>query len=65
VHAALHLSESERKIITDCFDKIRYELDRPVDKHSRTLIVSNIELFPWSLWQPDILLPGSSFKSTW
>lgn len=45
VHEALHLSESERKIITDCLDKIRYELDRPIDKHSRTLIVSNIELF--------------------
>lgn len=45
VHEALHLSEIERKIITDCFTKIRYELEHAVDKHSKTLIVSNIELF--------------------
>lgn len=45
VHEALHLSESERKIIIDCFEKIRYELEHAIDKHSKTLIVSNIELF--------------------
>lgn len=45
VHEALHLSESERKIIFDCYDKIRHELERGIDKHSKTLIVSNIELF--------------------
>jgi AraC-like DNA-binding protein len=45
VHEALHLSESERKIIADCFAKIRFELDHAIDKHSKTLIVSNIELF--------------------
>jgi AraC family transcriptional activator of pobA len=44
VHEALHLSESERKIIYDCYDKIRNELQRGIDKHSKTLIVSNIEL---------------------
>lgn len=44
VHEALHLSESERKIIFDCYAKIRYELERGIDKHSKTLIVSNIEL---------------------
>jgi AraC family transcriptional activator of pobA len=44
VHEALHLSESERKIIYDCYEKIRYELHRGIDKHSKTLIVSNIEL---------------------
>lgn len=42
---ALHLSERERQIILDCFSKIRYELERGVDKHSKTLIASNIELF--------------------
>jgi AraC-like DNA-binding protein len=42
---ALHLSERERKIVLDCFEKIRYELERGVDKHSKRLIVSNIELF--------------------
>jgi AraC-like DNA-binding protein len=45
VYEALHLSESERKIIADCFEKIRYELEHAIDKHSKTLIVSNIELF--------------------
>ncbi|PWS27536.1 AraC family transcriptional regulator [Pedobacter yonginense] len=44
VHEALHLSESERKLIYDCYEKIRQELGRSIDKHSRTLIVSNIEL---------------------
>lgn len=42
---ALHLSERERKIVLDCFDKIKYELERGVDKHSKMLIVDNIELF--------------------
>jgi len=42
---ALHLSERERKLVLDCFSKIDYELERGVDKHSKRLIVSNIELF--------------------
>jgi AraC family transcriptional activator of pobA len=42
---ALHLSERERNIVLDCFSKIDYELERGVDKHSKRLIVANIELF--------------------
>src|SRR5688572_30583363 len=42
---ALHLSERERQIILDCFSKIKYELEHAVDKHSKKLIVTNIELF--------------------
>jgi AraC family transcriptional regulator, transcriptional activator of pobA len=42
---ALHLSRRERKIVLDCFSKIEYELERAIDKHSKKLIVSNIELF--------------------
>jgi len=42
---ALHLSERERKIVLDCFSKIEYELEHSIDKHSKKLIVSNIELF--------------------
>jgi AraC-like DNA-binding protein len=42
---ALHLSEHERQLVMDCFSKIRYELERAIDKHSKRLIVSNIELF--------------------
>lgn len=42
---ALHLSERERQIVLDCFSKIGYELQRAIDKHSKNLIASNIELF--------------------
>lgn len=42
---ALHLSEKERKIVLDCFNNIQHEVDQSIDKHSKTLIVSNIELF--------------------
>ena len=42
---SLHLSDRERKIVLDCFSKIDYELERDIDKHSKKLIVSNIELF--------------------
>lgn len=44
VYEALHLSEQERRIVVDCLENIREELGRGVDKHSKTLIVSNIEL---------------------
>jgi AraC family transcriptional activator of pobA len=42
---ALHLSEKERKIVLECFAKIQYELEHAIDKHSKRLIISNIELF--------------------
>jgi AraC-like DNA-binding protein len=42
---ALHLSERERKMVLDCFSKIQYELEHAIDKHSKGLILSNIELF--------------------
>lgn len=45
VDEALHLSEKERQIILDCFNKIKYELEQSIDKHSKVLIASNIELF--------------------
>ncbi|WP_188928224.1 helix-turn-helix domain-containing protein [Puia dinghuensis] len=41
---ALHLSGRERQIIIECFNKIQYELEHAIDKHSKTLIASNIEL---------------------
>jgi AraC-like DNA-binding protein len=42
---ALHVSERERKIVLDCFSKIEFELEHAIDKHSKKLIVDNIELF--------------------
>ena len=42
---ALHLSERERQIVLDCFSKIESELHQNIDKHSKKLIASNIELF--------------------
>ncbi|ULQ50768.1 helix-turn-helix domain-containing protein [Flavihumibacter fluvii] len=45
VHEALHLAESERQVVMECFNKINYEFKQMIDKHSKKLILSNIELF--------------------
>lgn len=42
---ALHLSAEERKVILSLLDKIQFELEQNMDKHSKKLIVANIELF--------------------
>lgn len=42
---ALHLSSREQKMILETFANIQFELNRPVDKHSKKVINSNIELF--------------------
>ena len=44
VHEALHLSEQEEKIITNCVDMIQTEIKERIDNHSQQVIVSNIEL---------------------
>ena len=41
---ALHLSDTEKGIFTDCLNKIRMEVERPADRNSKRLIVRNIEL---------------------
>jgi len=41
---ALHLSDKEKRIVLDCFAKIEYELEHAIDKHSKKLLVDNIEL---------------------
>ena len=41
---ALHLSEEEKGIFNDCLDRIKIELNRPVDRFSNRLIAMNIEL---------------------
>ena len=40
----MHLSEEEKQIFKDCLEKIKIELQRPIDKFSRKLIAMNIEL---------------------
>lgn len=45
VNEALHLSQRERQTVLDCFSKVKLELEQGVDKHSKKLIVTNIELF--------------------
>lgn len=45
VSEALHLSDREREIVLDSFNKIQYELEQSIDKHSKLLIASNLELF--------------------
>jgi AraC-like DNA-binding protein len=45
VTEALHLSKKERSTIVDCLKKIETEIEQNIDQHSKTLIVSNIELF--------------------
>ena len=44
-YEALHLSGRERQMVLDCFSKIEYELEHAIDKHSKRLIVANVELF--------------------
>jgi len=41
---SLHLSEQEKQIILESFAKIEFEIAHTIDKHSKKLIVSNIEL---------------------
>ncbi|RYU97332.1 helix-turn-helix domain-containing protein [Emticicia agri] len=41
---ALHLSDDEKQMVLACFSKIESELKQPIDKHSKKLIASNIEL---------------------
>lgn len=44
VNEALHMSERERQTIFNCFGEIQEELTHPIDRHSRSIILSNIEV---------------------
>ena len=44
VNEALHISEEESRIIRDCVDMIAREYMQSIDKHTQSVIVSNIEL---------------------
>jgi AraC family transcriptional regulator, transcriptional activator of pobA len=41
---ALHLSEKEREIVNNCFENIASEIGQNIDRHSKNLIVANLEL---------------------
>lgn len=41
---ALHMSDREKQIIMDCFSEIRSELEHPIDKHTKEIVVANIEV---------------------
>jgi AraC-like DNA-binding protein len=45
VNEALHVSQNEQQLVLECFRKIQYELNQSIDKHTKMLIASNIELF--------------------
>ncbi|MEJ5145339.1 helix-turn-helix domain-containing protein [Sphingobacterium sp. MYb388] len=40
----LHISDKEKKIVQECFQMITSELNQSIDKHSRKVVSSNIEL---------------------
>jgi AraC-like DNA-binding protein len=42
---SLHMSERERQIILNCFYEIREELKHSIDKHSKSIIAANLEVF--------------------
>lgn len=44
VAEALHLSDQEKAILTDCVEKIKLEYEQNIDAHSQPLLVSNIIL---------------------
>lgn len=44
VNEALHLSERERALFIDCLGKIQQELEHSIDRLSKRLIATNIEL---------------------
>lgn len=41
---ALHLSEQERRTVTECMEKIQAELQHPADKYTRLLVADNVKL---------------------
>ncbi|RYU93655.1 helix-turn-helix domain-containing protein [Emticicia agri] len=43
-HEALHVSDRERELVNICLANIEAEIRQNIDKHSRMLIVANIEL---------------------
>jgi AraC-like DNA-binding protein len=43
-HEALHISDSEDTILKDCIKNVKREYSQPIDKHTQSVIASQIEL---------------------
>ena len=43
-HEALHLSDKEKSMVAVCFENIAAEISQNIDRHSKKLIVANLEL---------------------
>jgi len=44
VHEALHLSDEEKKSLTELVEKIEKEYNQNIDKHSQEIMIANIEM---------------------
>ncbi|MFT3827657.1 MAG: helix-turn-helix domain-containing protein [Chitinophagaceae bacterium] len=44
INEALHVSEEEKQILQDCLNNITREYNQHIDKHTQSVIISNIEL---------------------
>lgn len=44
INEALHLSDREREIVENCYSNIISEINQNIDKHSKRLLVANLEL---------------------
>lgn len=51
VHEALHLSDDEERIVTECINNIRHEYEPRIDNHSQRVIISNLELLLNYCWR--------------
>ncbi|MFR9513463.1 MAG: helix-turn-helix domain-containing protein [Rikenellaceae bacterium] len=47
VSEALHLSPDELRVVRDCFERMSQEMSHSIDKYSKKLIISNLELLLW------------------
>ncbi len=43
-YEALHLSDKEREIVETCFANIQMEISQNIDRHSKKLLIANLEL---------------------
>ncbi len=42
---SLHMSEREKGTIIHCFQEIKEELEHSIDKHSKSIVIANLEVF--------------------